>query len=77
MGGGLFKNVKNATFFEARFPYFAGFVQYNLHRACQGYMETGAPPAGKSRSIQLAPSDHLDFNLDEVKQFAEAVRLLL
>ena len=40
-------------------------------------METGAPPAGKSRSIQLAPSDHLDFNLDEVKQFAEAVRLLL
>ena len=32
---------------------------------------------GKPRLKQLAPSDHLDFNLDEIKQFAEAVIVLL
>ena len=52
-----------------------GFVQSNLHRACQDQFETVS--LGKPLSIQLAPSDQLDFNLDEIKQFAEAVRLLL
>ena len=52
-----------------------GFVQSNLHRACQDQFETVS--LGKPPSIQLAPNDHLDFNLDEIKQFAEAVRVLL